>query len=115
MQRFWDVIAVGVLTFVVTAIILVIKPGYTPVQVSDEVRANPNAPVETFVEEEGLPIDEEATTEPAEPLETDEAPAEQADTDALIEATEEAEALEQADDTTEATTEATADSPEGEG
>jgi hypothetical protein len=53
MQKNWDTIAVGVITFIVVAIILANKPGYTPLSVED------NTPAAT--EEAGSPA--EATAE----------------------------------------------------
>ena len=61
MQKYWDVIAVGALTFVVTAIILMVKPGYMPVEVSDEVQMPPASVEETIEEEEAdAPVEVEA-------------------------------------------------------
>jgi len=39
MQKYLDAIIVGVLTFLVALIMLIVKPGYTPVEVSDDAIA----------------------------------------------------------------------------
>lgn len=51
MNKNWDTVMVGVVTFVIVALILIIKPGYTPIEISDEL-LNPPAAVETVEEEE---------------------------------------------------------------
>lgn len=67
MKNYLDTILVGVVTFIIVAVILIIKPGYTPIELSDEVLNPPaieavdeEAEVET---EEAESADEEAETE----------------------------------------------------
>ncbi len=79
MLKHWDAIAVGIATFIVAAIFLAVKPGYTPLEVSEEM-LNPPAAVE-------------------QPVEADEAAADAEDEDA--------DTTDDANATAEATTEAT--------
>lgn len=56
MGKYIDTILVGVVTFVIVAIILAVKPGYTPIEVSEEILNPPVA-----VEEETVESTEEPT------------------------------------------------------
>lgn len=94
MQKYWDSIVVGVITFAVVAIFLAVKPGYTPVTVSDEVL---NPPVIEDVVEDTTDATEaedvETTDNTAEAAATEEAATEEAATE---EATTEEAATEEA-------------------
>jgi hypothetical protein len=62
MQKYWDTIVVGVITFIVVAIILVIKPGYTPVEVTDDV-LTPPAAMQENADTEDAAVNEDADGE----------------------------------------------------
>ncbi len=64
MLKNWDALLVGVATFIIVAIILAFRPGYTPIEVSDEVLNPPGATADA--------IEAEASEEEVLDIETDE-------------------------------------------
>lgn len=60
MEKYIDTIVVGVATFIIVAIILAVKPGYTPIEVSDEILNPPVAVEEESVDEVDVVATEEA-------------------------------------------------------
>ncbi len=81
MLKNWDTILVGIATFVIVAIILAVRPGYTPIEVSDEVLNPPVA-----VQEQDNDDAEVEAVETEEPQEADAAATEEAETPATEEA-----------------------------
>jgi len=88
MQKYWDVVAVGIITLVVVSVILMIKPGYTPLEISDEAMITPAEVMEESATEEAaaeVEVTEEVSVEAA----TEEATAEETEATEDTDATEE--------------------------
>ncbi|MEM6285207.1 MAG: hypothetical protein AAF787_23645 [Chloroflexota bacterium] len=90
MEKYWDAIAVGLVTLVVVSIILIVRPGYTPIEIDDEAMIAPGAAAEVEAAVETEEAEVEVETE-AEDTSDDEADAESDATEADDTATEEAE------------------------
>jgi hypothetical protein len=59
MQKYMDTIIVGALAFLVALLMLIFKPGYTPVEVTDEAQALTAGEINFDGEEIGIALDEE--------------------------------------------------------